>query len=403
MAHGRMTEMSKIYGFERDPYLRELDVTILEIEVDSEGPVAYLDDTILYPEGGGQPSDRGWLDGVTVVRVEKGSGGPGHLVERPIAPGGAKLVVDWDRRYDHMQQHTAQHLLTRAALDRFGWATRSFHIGPKLSDIELDCPPPQRGDIEDLEDAVAEIIGQARPIRCLRVSPEEYSGLEIRSRGLPDGHSGDIRLVEIEGFDLNTCGGTHVASTAEVEMLKVVSSESLRGGCRLHWVAGRRVRSRFAAHEERLAQLRKLLDTGDEDLVAGVGLKMEQLTAARRARRWLEKRLAEALAEDLVACAQTLVELHLQGPEAPLLRGVAESFANRSAHQIGLLTASSEGGDLFALVLGKEVDLDLKAVGTAVAEALGGRGGGGGRVFQGKAPTLGGRDQALLALEKFLS
>jgi Ser-tRNA(Ala) deacylase AlaX len=390
--------MKAIYGYEREPYTRELEVTISSVTEHAAGYAAILDDTILYPEGGGQPGDRGWLSGVEVSAVEKRDETVIHYLADRVEPGVATLALDWDRRYDHMQQHTAQHLLTRAALDAFGWATRSFHIGPQVSDIELDCAPPTLAAIEALEDAVARVATQARPIRSFRVSPEEFRQLEVRSRGLPAGHAGDIRLVEIQDFDLNTCGGTHVLSTAEIETLKVVSTEPLRGGCRLSWVAGKRVRRRLALHEARNAQLRKLLDTGDEELVVGLQLRLQQLTAERRLRRSLHERLADALIVELVSGQQATVELHLGPEEAELLRPLAERFAQQARHGFAFLTADTGCGCLFALAAGEEEQLDLQRIGGRVAEVLDGRGGGRGAIFQGKCASLAARDQALSLL-----
>jgi alanyl-tRNA synthetase len=310
------------------------------------------------------------------------------------------LVVDWYRRYDHMQQHTAQHILTRVARDRLDWETRSFHIGPEVSDIELDCRPPRPAAIEALEDAVAAIIVEARPIRGFRVSMEEYGSLEVRSRGLPAGHEGDIRLVEIEDFDLNTCGGTHLASTSEVETVKIVGSEPLRGGCRLFWVAGKRVRSRLASHDNKMADVRKLLDTGDAEIVSGLGSKLEQL---QEARRWLERRLAESIAGELTAESSDLVDLHLTGFEASLLRPIAEELATKGGKRAVLLTAEGEAGIQFALVIGDESALDLKAAGAATAKVLNGRGGGAGKVFQGKAESLTRRSDAVDLIQEYLS
>jgi alanyl-tRNA synthetase len=301
-----------------------------------------------------------------------------------------------------MQQHTAQHLLTSIGLARFGWSTRSFHIGPEVSDIELDCRPPTGKEIEALEDAVAEIAGEGRWIRCYRVSPDEYAKLEVRSRGLPAGHSGDIRLVEIEGVDRNTCGGTHVRSTAEVGAVKVVRSEPIRGGCRLHWVAGKRTRQRLAFHESRLSELRSLLDTADEGLVSVAQLKLEQIGEARRTIRQLEDRLAVTLAEKLLADSAAVTELHLEGSEATLLRRVAEIYAERSADGLALLTAEDDGGVLFAVAAGSTTRIDIQNVGREVARLLEGRGGGAGRVFQGKASSQERRAEALEYLQKTL-
>jgi Ser-tRNA(Ala) deacylase AlaX len=293
--------MDTIYAFEREPYRRELEVEVLEVGEEKGRAHAVLDDTILYPEGGGQPSDRGRLGDVEVLEVQKSDDLLRHYLASPVVTGPTTLELDWERRYDHMQQHTAQHLLSSISLARFGWKTRSFHIGPETSDIELDIEPPPSRDLEALEAEVAQAIVGARSITCRRVTREEYEQLEVRSRGLPDGHTGDIRLVEIEGVDLNTCGGTHLASTAEVEAVKILRAEPLRGGCRLYWVAGKRVRRRLGRHEARNAELRHLLDTGDEELVSAAALKLEQLGLARRRVRELESEVAGAVVEGLLA------------------------------------------------------------------------------------------------------
>lgn len=378
-------------------------MTVLNVVNEDERWIATLDDTILYAEGGGQPSDRGWLNDVVVTGVQRRSGEQFHILERPIDPGPATVVLDWDRRYDHMQQHTAQHVLTRTILDQFGWATRSFHIGDRVSDIELECKPPEDSVVEAIEDAVARVIVQDRPIRCYRVSGEEYGHMDVRSRGLPAGHTGDVRLVEIRDFDLNTCGGTHLRSTAEIETLKVVSSESLRGGCRLSWVAGKRVRRRLAAHEQRARELRGLLDVGDDGLLSGLELKLEQLAVERRARRALEERLAEALAADLLARNEAFVELHLDLAQANCLRLIAERYAARAGAGVALLTADQTHGGWFALVAGEGVDVDLRMLGQRVAETLKGRGGGSGRIFQGKGESLVGRSMAIAIVRQALA
>ena len=200
---------------------------------DDGRPYAVLDDTVLYPEGGGQPADRGRLGAVAVVDVQRVEGEIRHFLEAPVELGAAVLELDWRRRHDHMQQHTAQHLLSALALERFGWATRSFHLGAETSDIELDAAGAVRRAISRRSRT------RRRPRsppagRSPRAGsrPRSTPSLDVRSRGLPAGHTGDIRLVEIEGVDLNTCGGTHLRSTAEIEAVKLLRAEPLRGGCR---------------------------------------------------------------------------------------------------------------------------------------------------------------------------
>ncbi|MBK9966059.1 MAG: alanyl-tRNA editing protein [Holophagales bacterium] len=251
--------MSAPRAFEREPYLTELSVRVAETGIENGQPWAVLDDTVLYPEGGGQPADRGLLGGVPVLDVQVVDGAIRHLLASPVSEGPFELQLDWNRRFDHMQQHTAQHLLTAVAADRLGWETTAFHLGPETCDVELAVASVGAGDLLRLEDEVAAEIRAARPVTQRRVRPDEMGSLPVRSRGLPEGHEGDVRLVEIEGIDLNTCGGTHLRATSEIEALKLLGTEKLRGGTRLFFVAGGRIRRRLGGHEERSGRLRVLL------------------------------------------------------------------------------------------------------------------------------------------------
>jgi Ser-tRNA(Ala) deacylase AlaX len=387
-----------IPSYERDPYLTRLDIEVVRVGDTDGRPWAVLDDTLLYPEGGGQPADRGRLGGVAVLDVQRVEGKIRHLLEAPVEPGPARLTLDWERRYDHMQQHTAQHLLSALALERFGWATRSFHLGAETSDIELDTPPPGDDALAALEDATAAEIAAARPIATRRVSPQEYADLDVRSRGLPAGHTGDIRLVQIEGIDLNTCGGTHLRSTAEIGAVKLLRAEPLRGGCRVHWVAGRRLRRRLAAHEERAARLRDLFDSDDAALVEIAAMKLEQLAGGRRRIRHLERQLAVATADRLAANEETVASAHFDDADGGFLQQIGRALVERAPAGACLLTASGESGIFFLVAAGQTSHLDAVALGPRVAELLGGRGGGAGPVFQGKAGSLERRDEALALL-----
>ena len=389
-----MSRPDKPPAYERDPYRTRLEVAVLRTGETDGRPWVVLDDTVLYPEGGGQPSDRGRLGSVAVVEVRKVGGETRHFLEAPCRVGTATLELDWRRRHDHMQQHTAQHLLSALALNRFGWATRSFHIGERTSDIELDAPALTNEQLTALEDAAMAEIVAGRAVSTRRVSPEEYAELDVRSRGLPAGHSGDIRLVEIEEVDLNTCGGTHLRSTGEIEAVKLLSTEKLRGGTRVHWVAGRRLRRRLAEHEARSAELRALFDSDDAGLVEVAGLKLEQLAASRRQARHLQGLLAAARVDSLAAAGGEVVGAHFEDADGGLLQQVGRALVGRAPSKACLLTASGDKGAFFLVAAGEESAVEAARVGPKIAAALGGRGGGAGAVFQGKAGSLDGRDRA---------
>ena len=190
---------SRVPAFEREPYRTTLDAAVLRVDIEGRRPFAVLDDTILYPEGGGQPPDHGFLNTTAVVDVQKKGGEIRHYLVAPVPLGPVTVHLDWARRFDHMQQHTGQHLLSAVAQDRFSWETAAFHLGPEVSDVELKAASLSAADFMKLEDAVAAEIRAARAVVPRRVSLADFASLAVRTRGLPEGHTGDVRLVEISG------------------------------------------------------------------------------------------------------------------------------------------------------------------------------------------------------------
>ncbi|MEM6794741.1 MAG: alanyl-tRNA editing protein [Acidobacteriota bacterium] len=399
--------MTETPSFLASPRLRELQTEVLTIGESEGRRFAVLSDTILYPEGGGQPPDHGTLAGLRVADVQKRGGEIRHFLsgDGDLAPGPARVELDWARRFDHMQQHSAQHLLTAVAADRFGWPTTSFHLGAELCAIEIDAASLGDRDLERLEEAVAEEIRAARPIRTRFVSPRDYEELGARSRGLPAGHVGDVRLVEIEGVDLAACGGTHVHTTAEIEAVQLLGAESLRGGQRLTFLAGRRVRGRLRAHERRGAELRRVLGAADDELVQIARGKLDQLKEMGRQRRRLLGELAELLIDRLRAEGAPLVERHFDGVDLGFLGSLGRGLCTEESRQVALLTGTdaAKGSKLLLIAAGGAAGLDAQALGRQAAEILGGRGGGSGRIFQGKVASLERRGEVVVALEAALA
>lgn len=394
--------MTDLPAYERDPFATALETRILGGGTETDRPYVVLEDTVFYPEGGGQPCDLGTVNGVAVVDVQKRDGEIRHYLATSLATslvaGPASLKLDWARRLDHMQQHTGQHLLTAVAQDQFQWETTAFHLGASVCDIELSAPAVSLRDMARLEEAVASEIRAHREVSARRVSPEAYKLEAVRSRGLPEGHTGDIRLVQIAGVDLNTCGGTHLHHTGEIEALKLLGTESIRGGTRLFYVAGGRVRHRLGTHEQRNAALRALLGAPDEELAAALQIKLDQLLSLERRNRKLEEDLAEFQGAALAARPGALVEAHLDGRDMAFLQKLARGILALDPAKAVFLTSDTGGQGLFLLSAGEASTLDVPTAGKAVAALLGAKGGGSGRSFQGKAPDLTTRDQALAAL-----
>jgi alanyl-tRNA synthetase len=389
-------------AYSRDAYLREFDTEVTATGEVEGRPWAATADTLFYPEGGGQPTDRGTMDGIAVLDVQSVEGAIRHALSSPLAPGPVRQVLDWPRRFDHMQQHTAQHLLTAVALTRFGWRTTAFHLGPVQSDIELDVASLAAAELRRLEDAVNGHCREARPVSARHAGRERMEELGVRSRLLPEGLEGELRLVEIEGLDLNTCGGTHVRSTAEIGAIALIGNEAMRGGTRLFFVAGDRLRRRLAGHEARNLELRGLLGACDDELPQVIALRIEREKAlARESRRLLEE-LAAATAEALAARPEAVVAAHWPARDMAFLQALGKALVASVPERVALLAAGPAADGVFLIVAGEGSGLDLEAAGPEVARTLGGRGGGRAPFWQGKATTLDRLDEATAALRRRL-
>jgi len=385
-------------AYHRDSYLTELMTEIVAVGEENGLPFAVLAETLFYPEGGGQPADHGRLGDAEVLDVQRRGEEIRHFLSHPATAGPVPLELDWPRRWDHMQQHTGQHLLTAVALRDFGWRTTAFHLGAEWSDIELDVPSLERADLVRLEAAVAKEILAARPVTYRTAEVADFERLGVRSRLLPEGFEGAVRLVDIEGLDLNTCGGTHCRSTAEIGQLCLLGTEPMRGGTRVSFVAGDRVRRRMAAHEDRNLHLRSLLDTGDEKLSEVIGLRLDREKELARTVRRLSEELADAAAVTLCADSSPVLDAHWPERDMAFLQRVGRSIAEAVPDRRALLTSASKDGVIFLVVAGESSGLNVGEVGALIADALGGRGGGRGTIFQGKAESLANRDEALQIL-----
>lgn len=391
--------MPAIPTYESDPYARELSVDVTGSGASEAGPYADVPDSVLFPGGGGQPEDRGTIGPALVTGVERQTAGFRLRLSTPVDPGPATLVLDWNRRFDHMQQHTAQHLLTAVASDQFGWDTTSFHLGARICAIELNVGVIDPTALTDLEDAVMERVRAAIPVRARRVSLDDYAALSVRTRGLPAGHTGDVRLIEIGDEDVTTCGGTHLARTSEIESIALLSTEAMRGGCRLHWLAGGRVRTRLGHLEDRGRALRAILGAADDELVDAARARGEQLKNAHKTVRRLEGLLGEARAREAAVLPGPVAHLHLDDASPSAVQGLARAFVPLAGTLVGVFTSQSPTGAFVVLAGGEAFDGDVDTLWKHLSGALEARGGGAGRIYQGRCASLEGLSSALTTLE----
>lgn len=367
---------------QRDPRARSAVVEVRRVTPRDGRFHALTDDTPLYPEGGGQPRDHGTLAGREVLDVSRTPEGPVHVLAEPVALGPAEAVVDWARRWDHMQQHTAQHLLTAVLQDAFGWATTSFHLHPGLAatcDVELAGDVPADA-LPALEERVAAELRAARRVSVEECLPDALAGLGVRTRGLPAGHEGPVRLVRIDGLDLNTCGGTHVASTAELEAVALLGVERLRGGTRLSFVAGGRVRAHLREAVAGLRAAAALLSRPPREVPEGVERLLAEQKALVQLRDSLGAELAEVAAAGL-APGPGVRHLHRAAGDLPWANAVAARATSAEPALRLLVTVGPDDDAGFVLAGPAPWVAEVKA---GLLAALGARGGGPPGRLQGK-------------------
>ena len=367
--------------YEEDSYLRCVRTCVLACEAEGDRFAVRLEDELLYPGGGGQPPDRGTVGGLEVLdmRVDEG-GAIAHLLAGELS-GEVEVELDWPRRYDYMQQHTAQHIITSVAQSEFDLPTVAYHIGESVCDIEFDTEPLGVEALDQLEARVNDHVRRMLPVRIEEGSADEVRQGLIRSRRLPRGVEGPLRIVTIEGLDRNTCGGTHVDTTGELQLIKFVGTERLTRSFRVFYSSGDRVRKLFDERLFREEELTQLLTCSPRDLVGNVAKLQAGARAAGKAQSRLLARLADSVAAGLCDGDGGWAFHHEPSGDPRFIRKVALALRKSRADKRVLVTGG-EGSGPFAVAGPPDW---VAEAGPAIAELLEGKGGGREGLFQGKA------------------
>jgi alanyl-tRNA synthetase len=277
-----------------------------------------LDQTAFYPSSGGQPNDLGKLGEANVLDVRDDGEEVLHIVDRELAPGPVQGCVLWSRRFDHMQQHTGQHLLSAMFQERFGLPTVSFHLGGDLCTIDLRGPEPSADVLLGAQRAANQIIFEDRRVTVRYGTVDQLARLGVRKEVERDGI---LRAIEIEGADLQPCGGTHVKSTGQIGMLLVRRCTKVRQDFRVEFACGSRAEQLASAEFALLRVLGDRLSCAPEESLAAVEKAFAERDANFKALRGALQQLAEARAELLAAVGEGGVRV-----VAEVLRDVHPEF-----------------------------------------------------------------------------
>ena len=362
--------------FHEDAYRTEFRAQVLSCTPTDEGCEVILDQTCFYAESGGQPSDGGVLGGQPVLAVrEREDGEIIHLVENPVS-GEVSGQVDWARRLDLTEQHTGQHLLSAAFEHLFSAETVGWHLGAEGITVDLAMESLDAGQAEQIERACNQIIREARPVVTHVTDSEHLGAFPLRKQPTV---SGEIRIVEIDGYDWVACAGTHLRSTAELGLLKIKTWERYKKSVRVTFLAGGRALSDYLALDRLTRDLCRSLSIGVNDLPRWVDRNQEELGSLRKRVKTLQEQLLEHEADGLVAGARRV------GQARVVCRVFAarpfeelKLLAGKVAAQPGCIALFGTRGALPQIILHRSVDLRLD-VGQVIRQVLpliDGKGGG---------------------------
>lgn len=357
-----------------EPYLTQFDATVTSLTVTADGRTAVtLDRTVFYPTSGGQPFDTGTLGGARVVDViDADDGEVVHVIEGTVAAA-ARVTgrIDWPRRFDHMQQHTGQHILS-AAFDRlFNVRTESFHLGADSATIDL-AREVTAAEIERGEDAANAVVWEDRPVAVKFVTAAEAARLPLRKE---PAREGTLRLIDVDGYDLSACGGTHVQRTGAIGMIAITGWERFRGGSRIAFACGgRALRAHRRLRDVTLATMR-LLSANAEDLPAVVERLQNDTKEARRHLKAAQARIAAHEGRVLADAARdAVVVAAMEGWDQNGLKLVASAIAERPGFAAAIFGTPAPSPIVIARH--PEAAVDCTAVLRATTAIFGGKGGG---------------------------
>jgi alanyl-tRNA synthetase len=371
-----------------DSYLREFLARVVERSPD--GRTVYLDRTLFYPASGGQPFDIGSIAGVAVVEVVDEEDRVAHLLAAPLAAvDEVEGEINWTRRFDHMQQHSGQHLLSAVFEELFGLHTVSFHLGADSATIDLEGGSVEPRTVVEAERRANQVVSENRTMDVRFEDAAQAQGLRKASE-----RAGLLRIVSIDGLDRSACGGTHVRTTGEIGPILLRRTEKIRQSVRVEFVCGGRAVRRARSDFEALTRIAQLFSASLDEVAPMVAAQLEAARAGEKARRKLELDLAAYQGKELYGttdpgpdgvrrAVQRLDRGNLED-----LRAVAQNFT-ALPKSVFVATLKDPPSVLLAASADSAVDAG-KLLKAALTEA-GGRGGGNPRIAQGSVP-----DAALL-------
>ena len=359
--------METVRLYYQDAHLREFSAHVVSCEPEKEHWAVVLDQTAFYPEGGGQPGDTGTLDSVRVLDTHARGEEIVHDCDAPLTPGSAvQGTIDWARRFDYMQQHSGEHIVSGIIHRRFGYENVGFHMGADMVTIDFSGMLTM-DDVREIEREANEAVWANLPIVVSWVDGEEKANAVYRSK---KPISGVLRLVSIPTIDVCACCGTHVSSTGEIGLVKIFTCQKFHDGVRLEMLCGRKAYSYVNSILEQNKRISGLLSAKPQQTAQAAERMLDELAQVKYRAGALELRLIAQAAEALAGKGDSLLFMELS---ADGLRQMADAGMHACGGVCAVFTGSDEAGWRYAI---GHAGGDLRAFSKRMNDALRGRGGG---------------------------
>lgn len=360
-----------------DAYRAEFDATVAACTAQGDRFAVTLDTTAFYPSSGGQPHDTGTLGTRRVIDVvDDDTRGVVHLVDGPLDPGASVHgAVEWKRRFDHMQQHTGQHVLSAAFEAVVQARTESFHLGTTSATIDLHRTLSSE-QIAAAEDDANRVVWEDRDVRVRFATADEAATLPLRKES---GRSGTLRLIDVSDYDLSACGGTHVARTGAIGVIAVTGWEKFKGGTRVEFRCGGRALAQIREWRDAFGAANRVLSVGALELAPAIERLQGENKALGRMVRTLQEQLARHVAADLVASTprtggRVVVTQAFEGWDAAGLKAIAAAIAATPGGCAAVFSTTKPA--LAVIARASDVAVDASAVLKGLVAQFGGKGGG---------------------------
>lgn len=361
-----MTETRRLYY--ENVYKKEFEAKVLECREGKKGFQIILDESAFYPEGGGQPSDTGYLNQIKVKEVHEKDGELLHYTDEAIEPGTTVMgKIDWTRRFDLMQQHSGEHMVSGLVHEKYGYDNVGFHMGSDVITIDFNGILDD-AEMAEIETLVNEKIWENAPVEIFFPSREELESMEYRSK---KELTGQVRIVRFPGCDTCACCGTHVSRTGEIGMVKLLSVVKFRDGVRMEMISGKRVLNYLNMVNEQNHQISVKLSAKMDKTAQAVARLQDENFALKGRVHTMEEEMFSREAQKWSNAGNVL--LFQEGMEADSVRKLADAVMQTCKGRCAVFSKNPDGSFKYAM---GEIDGDLRQFTKEMNGTLNGRGGG---------------------------